>query len=151
MNLSAIEKMHHSRFVPVPGGRALRRYLIQSFEFIRRQDHVNRAMVLLQTLYAAGTGDWYDILALREDPGESELRRRYALFAGDLPDCVSNGQVALELFALESRIVSAPIVGRQFFDLSKTRSEETAAQRAIGHQRDSKFAQGGKEVVFRFA
>ena len=60
-----------------------------------------------------GSGNRDDILALREHPGERELRGRAALLLRhrlDLPDQL---EVLLEILALEARMVLAEIVLRE--------------------------------------
>jgi hypothetical protein len=62
----------------------VRRDLVDATQIDLAQMHVERVYVLLQVLAAFSAGDRDDIVALREHPGERELRGRAALFFGQL-------------------------------------------------------------------
>src|SRR5690606_3641398 len=54
---------------------------VQSIQILARQLDIERPDVLLQPIDAPRAGDRHDVLALCEDPGERQLRRRTALLA----------------------------------------------------------------------
>ena len=60
-------------------------------------------------------------------------------------------EVVREVLALESRIVPAPVVGREVVELAEASAQESAAERAEGDQGDAKLRQHWKQLVFRIA
>src|SRR5262245_27367389 len=96
----AVERRHPLRGVAV--AQALGQCRGDLGEVLGRQLDIERADVLLETLDAPSAGDRDDVVALREHPGERELRRGHALRRGKLLDLAHQVEVALEALALEA-------------------------------------------------
>ena len=60
-------------------------------------------------------------------------------------------QVALEVLALETRVLAAKIVGREIVGLLESAGQEPASQRAVGDEADAEFAHRGEDFVLRVA
>jgi len=73
------------------------------------------ADIFLQIFAPLRPGNWNNIFALREYPGERELRRCAFFFARDLPDAGDEIDIALEIFALKPRRGASVIIFRQVF------------------------------------
>src|ERR671930_2146723 len=96
----AVERRHPLRGVAVTQALGQRRGDLG--EVLGGQLDVERADVLLETLDAPGAGDRDDVVALREHPGERELRWGHALRCGELLDLGDEVEVALEVLGLEA-------------------------------------------------
>ena len=68
--------------------------------------------VLLDARDPLGTGDRGDVVALREQPGQSDLGRCCTRLGGNGLDLVDDAQVALEVLAGEARVGLPPIVAQ---------------------------------------
>src|SRR5258708_35704241 len=102
--------------VALPRRRPARGDRLNSSQVVYRQSHPRSGHVLLEALDAARTGDWHDIVAAGEHPGERELGRRAALFPRNLSDPIGHRQVLRGVFTLKARIATTPIVGGEVLD-----------------------------------
>ena len=104
--LSAVDDGHISFVVALADGR---REVVQPFDPLGAQlDAVGG--VLLDAGDPLGAGDRGDVVALREQPGQSDLCRCCARLSGNGLDLLDDAQVALEVIASEARVGLAPIV-----------------------------------------
>ena len=69
----------------------------------RRQFDIERAERLGEPVAAARADQRHDVVALRRDPGDRDLRRRCAEFVGDCAQRFHQRQVGVEIAALEAR------------------------------------------------
>ena len=88
----AVERRHTRRRITFAGRDAFRRDRVDGAEVLGAQRDVEGAQVLVEIRAALGAGDRDDALALRQHPGERELRRRAALLARDLLDARARGR-----------------------------------------------------------
>src|SRR5207237_7960792 len=100
---------------------------------------------------AAAAGSRNDVVAVRAQPRQRELRRRDAFFRGDFFNALDDGDVALEIAVLETWILAAIVirlecVGR--FDLA---AQKSAADRRVGNEADAELARRRQDVVLRIA
>src|SRR6185503_10489512 len=84
----------------------------------------------------------HDVVALREQPGEHELRHRDPLVACDRRERIEQTEVAFEVFALEARHRQTDVLWRQHGNVSQLASQESATERTERYQRDSQLATG---------
>ena len=89
-----------------------------------------------------GPGNRDDVVTLREQPCERELRGRAALLLRDLPDLLDDVQVLLEVVALKARVVATEVACRQLLRLREATGEEAAAERAVRHEADAELFAG---------
>src|SRR5689334_18416910 len=101
--------------------------LVDAREVLPREPHVESADILLQVLATLGAGDRHDVVALRQHPGERELRGRAALLPCHGLDLAHEVEVLLEVLALEARRGTAEIVRLQIVDGLDLPGEEAAA------------------------
>src|SRR5204863_1250433 len=114
--------------------------LRDALQILRRQLHLQRVEILVDALLALGSRDRDDVLALREQPREYELRRRALLLHRDLLEALHDLDVALEVLALEARMRETPVaVGQIGFALDRA-GEHAAPQRRVGDERDAELA-----------
>src|SRR4029434_7429958 len=92
---------------------------------------VGSTNIFLETGRAARARDGDDVLAAVKEPREGQLRRRTALLLGEALQAVGDRDVALEVAALEARVVAAPVVRLEVLELAETAAEEAAPQRAV--------------------
>jgi hypothetical protein len=98
----------HVRFVvALAGGRG---QVAEPLELVVAQFDAVGGGVLLDAGDPPGAGDRGDVLALGEQPGQGDLRRRGAGLGGDGRDLVDDGQVAVEVPAGEAGVGLAPVV-----------------------------------------
>src|SRR6188472_1344494 len=72
---SAVQVAHHGRLVAIAGGgRSGRRHRVERRQIVRRQLDVERGEVLLEVGDALRARDGDDVLALRQRPGDGQLR-----------------------------------------------------------------------------
>ncbi len=109
------------------------------------------ADIFLQIFAALRPGNWNNIFALSEYPGERELRRRAFFFARDVPDAGDEIEVALEIFALKPRRGASVIIFRQVFRFFDLTGQKSAAKRAVRHKPDAERAAGTENFLFGIA
>ena len=98
-----------------------------------------------------GPGDGHDIGALGQHPSQGDLCRGAAFLTGHLLDCLGQAQVALEVLALEARMVAPEVVLGQIPGCLETPGKEPPPERAVGHKTHFEFAAGGQDLAFRVA
>src|SRR3954469_23468047 len=130
----SVEGGHRLRRVPVSGRRSLRGRVRDPAQLLGCQVDVRAPGVLLEIAALLRPGDGDDVLALREGPGERELRRRRALLLGDLLHALDETEVLVEVRSLEARVVAPVIVLRQVVELLEAAGEEAAPERAVGDE-----------------
>ena len=89
-------------------------------------------------LPAFAARDRKHIIILGEEPGESDLRGRYAFICRERFELLNPLAIGLEIFFEEPRELAAYVVFRlrpSFVDHAR---QKTIAQRRIGHQRHAK-------------
>ena len=107
MAWSAVDDGHVPFVVALAGGR---REVVQPFDLLGAQLDAVGGGVLLDAGDPLGAGDRGDVVALREQPGQSDLCRCCTRLGGDGLDLVDDAQVALEVLAGEARVGLAPVV-----------------------------------------
>src|SRR3989442_9505879 len=105
-----VDRPHSPFRVPLAGGDAFGRHAVDASQVGRTEINGGGRDVLLQVAPPLGAGDGNDVLALREQPGERELRRRATLLYRQLLHLRDEVQVLREVRALEARVVAAPII-----------------------------------------
>ena len=121
------------------GPRDLRQIRGGEFDFKRTER-------LGQPLARARPHQRHDIIALREDPGDGELRHGDIFRAGKIPELFDKGEILVEVLALKPRADGAKILLART-GLAPMAADEAARQHAIGCETNSQFAQGRKNVV----
>jgi len=101
--------------------------------------------VFLKVGPALGSGDGHHVLALRQNPGQRQLRRIALLSLGYGLQAAHVCQVLFEIPTLEARAVPPPVVGRKIVDFLDFPREEAAAQRAVGHKANAQLPAGGED------
>src|SRR5438552_17196736 len=88
-----------------PGGR---REVVQPFDLLGAQLDAVGGGVLLGAGNPLGAGNRSDVVALREQPGQSDLCRCCSHLSGNGPHLVDAAQIAPEVRAGHARAVLAP-------------------------------------------
>ena len=101
--LLAVEMRHLLGGVARAGGGARRKCVGERRQMRRRQFDVERAERLRQPVASARADQRHDVVALRGDPGDRDLRRRCTDFAGDGAQAFDQRQICVEIAALEAR------------------------------------------------
>src|SRR6266487_3066883 len=104
---SAVDSRHARLFVALAGGRT---EIVQARDLLRAQLDSVGCGVLLDTGNPLGAGDRGDVVALREQPGQSDLRRCRAGLGSDGLDLVDDAKVLFEVALGEARVVLAPVI-----------------------------------------
>src|SRR5580658_2922704 len=113
--------------------------------------HIQSANILLEIGSPFRTGDRHDVLTLRENPGQSQLRSLAALLPGKLFDPLHQMEIALEILALEARGHAAKVVRSQVVELLDLPGEKATPERAVRYEADSQRAAGGQDFIFGIA
>jgi hypothetical protein len=75
--------------------------------------------------------------SLRQHPCERELAGRGALLLGDRAHALDELEVALEVVAVEARVLAAEVAAVEVVGLLEAAGVEPAPQRAVGHEADA--------------
>src|SRR5947209_10727245 len=97
----AVHGGHSGFVVPLAGG--LGKLGVDTREVFGRQLDVDRPSILLEVGATLGARNRDEVVALREHPGDGELRRSDALLLRDLLDLLREMQVGLEIRPGEAR------------------------------------------------
>ena len=88
-----------------------RREVVQPFDLLGAQLDAVGGRVLLDAGEPLGAGNRGDVVALREQPGQSDLCRCCTRLGGNCLDFVDDAQAALEVLSGEEWVCLAPVVG----------------------------------------
>src|SRR5882724_4394889 len=134
----------HHRHRPIGITRAgdgfMRGGFVDPCEIVAGKCYINCTNVFLQVFASFCAGNRYDVVALRQNPGQRQLRRRAFFRARDSLEMPNQIKITLEIFALESWRSVPVIMFRQmlaFFDLA---GQEPATKRTVWHEADAKLA-----------
>jgi hypothetical protein len=105
-----------------------------------RESDVKSGDILVEALFALGAGDRHHVLALRQHPGEDELRGGALLFFRDRLEPGEDLHVLVQVLALEARMREAPVALGQVRLAVHRAGEHAAAERRVGDQRDAELA-----------
>ena len=97
---------------------ALRGDLFQTAQIVGGKVYAEGCDVFFQILAALRAGNGNDIVALRQQPGKSELPRSTFLFLRYKLDSSDEIEILLKIFALETRRKSAIVVGSKIVETS---------------------------------
>src|SRR3954464_13335501 len=136
----AVDRRHAPLVIAGTGGGAGRQDLVQARQLVRAQSYVERFDILVEIGPPLGARDRNDIVALRQYPGQSELRGADALRLGHRLDLVDEGDVPVEILAGEARVEAAEIVFRKVARALDLPGEEAASERAVGDIGDAELA-----------
>src|SRR5688500_17201397 len=146
-----VDGLHRLFGVSRSSGGALGRDTLDVTQFILRQRDIQRAEVFLEELPALRSRDRNDVLALRQQPGERELRWRATLLAREVLDAAHQVEVLLEVLSLESGIDAAIVVRRQVLERPEAAGEKPATQRTVRDESDAELSTRREQFVFRIA
>ena len=104
---SAVDDSHISFVMALACGRC---DVIQPCDLRGAQLDAIGGGVLLDAGNPLGAGNRSDVVALREQPGQSDLCRCGSHLSGNGSDLVDDAQIALEVLAGEARVGLAPVV-----------------------------------------
>src|SRR5262249_29493304 len=144
-----VDALHRVGGIARPGARADRRRLGDALQVGGGELHLERGEVLVYALRALRAGDRDDVLALREQPREHELRRRALLLVRDLLQAAPHRDVRVEVLGLEARVREAAVALGQVALAVPRAGEHAAAERRVGDERDAELAAAG-ERLFTF-
>ena len=108
----------------------------------RRKLHVERADVLREPLLLLGSGDRHQVGALREHPGDRELRDRAALLLRHRLDLLREALVVREIVAGIARLALPGVAVGQRRRIGDLGAEQAAPDRRIGDERNAELARG---------
>ena len=137
--------------VALSGRRAARQRLVERVQVGLVKLDVGRRRVLLQVLPPLGARDRHDVVALGQEPRQGELARRDVSLGGDFLHPLDQREVLLEVLALESRRLAAPVSLGNVLGALEPAGEEASSQRAVGHKPDAQLANRGQDLLFRVA
>ncbi|HKU13920.1 MAG TPA: GNAT family N-acetyltransferase, partial [Steroidobacteraceae bacterium] len=84
-----------------------------------------------------------------QQPRERQLRRRGIAVFGQRLDVLDQREIPGEVLALEARVATPPVAGREIVDRAEAAGDEAAAERAVGNQRDAEL--DGRVVGYSYA
>ena len=105
----AVEMRHLHFGIAGPGGGAFGHCILDSAQVFACKLDVECAQRFAQPVAASRTNHRYDVLALRRDPGNGDLRHRHALAGRDPLQRLDQREVLVDIVALKPRAVRAVI------------------------------------------
>jgi hypothetical protein len=129
---SAVDEVHDRLLMAFAGGR---REIVQPFDLLGAQLDAVSGYVLLDAGDPLRAGDRGDVVALREQPGQSHLCGCCTRLGGDSFDFVDDAQVALEVLAGKARVGLAPVVVGELLGRADLAGEEAVAERRVRNDR----------------
>src|SRR5207302_4260261 len=75
------------------------------------EPHLERTSILLEIAYPSGARDQHDVRALRQHPGERQLRRTAVFLPRQRLHLFDESEVAGEVLALEARLGAPVVIG----------------------------------------
>src|SRR2546421_6748861 len=152
VKLQLFPKQFHHRFrIARTGGDIFRCYFVDPFEIVRIQEHIERVHIFAQIFSPFRSRNWDDVFALRQDPGQGELRGRATFFPSDLAHLANEIQIALKIFSLKPRGSPPVVVLRQVFKAFDLAGQESATERGIGDKTDAELAANTEHFLFWIA
>src|SRR6266550_3032836 len=148
---SAINHRHRPVGITGPCKGLVWRDFIDAREILAGKSNIERSDIFLQIFAPFRAGNRDDVVALRENPGKGQLRRRALFLVRDFFDAFHEIQIALKIFALKSRCRAPVIVLWQILWLLNLSSEKPAAERTVRHEADAKLAADAKNFGFGVA
>src|ERR1700740_1710282 len=144
----ALDQRHHLGRVTFANDFDLGDASFDVFKVAFAQADFERAHVLFEVTKALCAWNGYEFFSLGQDPGECQLRRRNALFAGQLFHCRGELQVGLQRILSETRLIRAAPIGRvEIIQFLNGAGQEPAAERAVRNKRDAQFAASRQHAV----
>ena len=128
-----------------------RREVVQPLDLLDAQLETVGGRVLLDARDPLGAGNRRDVVALRDEPGQRDLRRSRARLGGNGPNFLNflnflqDAQVAVEVLAREPRVGLTPVAVLRLELLRRTdrasEEAEAVAERRVGNEADAQLAQ----------
>src|SRR3954453_6503132 len=125
---------------------ARRRDLLEARQVVVGQRYVHRRRVLLEVAHSFRSWDRDDVVATVEYPRERELPGRDALLGRHLLGPFDALDVAVEVLALEARVVAAEVVVGEVGRRAEAAREEAAAERGVRDEADPELAHGRQDL-----
>src|SRR5260221_14793787 len=125
---SAVDGGHHCFGIALAGGSAVGGAFVDAAQVLRRQFYFQGADVFFQIFSALGSGNGDDVLALRQEPGQSQMAWGALFFLGDFFHGAYQCQVLLKIFSWESRRISPLVVWTKIFKSFYFSGQEATAQ-----------------------
>src|SRR3989441_4917614 len=140
---SAVDGGHVHFVVAFPGSRS---EVVQPFDLLGTELDAVGGGVLLDAGDSLGAGDRGDVVALGEQPGQSNLCRCGTDLGGNGFDLTDNAQVALEVLSDEARVSLAPVVVGEVVNGADLAGEKAVTERGVGNEADAQLAQQRQQV-----
>src|SRR5882672_1515868 len=109
-NRLSIDDLHHRWRIALARRRSLGQRVFDAIEIFFTQHDIGGANVLFETSKAAGTRDGDYVLMAKEEPCQGKLSGRTLLFLHHLSQEIGDRKISGELFSLETRITTPPVV-----------------------------------------
>jgi hypothetical protein len=121
--------------------------LADSRDFLGREGNLQRPQILVEIFSPLRAGNGHDVLALREHPGQRELRRSAPLLARESFDAIEQREVLVEILALEARRLPAVVVLRHVGARLEAPGQKAAPERAMGDEADAELPAAGESFL----
>src|SRR6202041_2484456 len=131
-------------------GRPSGRHLVDPPQVSGAERNPEGPEILVEVRAPLCARNGHDVFALREHPGQSQLRWSAMLFLGDLFNARDQFQVLLEVLALKARRHAPEILGAKFRTLHLA-GEDAATERAVGDKSNPQLAAGRKDPALGIA
>src|SRR5205823_9238889 len=93
----------------------------------------------------------HDIFALRQHPGQRQLRRLNALLFCDFSHPPHQIKILLEILSLKPRRLAPVIIFRQVFESFELTGKKSTTQRTVRNEPNSQLSAGGENLVLEIA
>jgi hypothetical protein len=108
--------------------------VVQPFDLLGAQLEAVGRRVFLDAGDSLGAGNRGDVVALREQPGQSDLCRCCTRLGGNSVDFIDDAQVALEVLSGEARVGLAPVVVGELVGGADRAGKEAVAERRVRNE-----------------
>ena len=120
-----------------------RRQAVQPLDLFDAQLDVIGCRVLLDSGDTFGAGNRSNVVALREQPGQSGLCRCCSRLSGNGSDFIDDAQIPLKVLAGEARVRLAPVVVGELLRRADVSGKEPVAERPVDAEREPRRGQRG--------
>src|SRR5579862_2657878 len=129
-----VHNSHHVFGIALASRRSLGEDFFHTLQIFGVQLDIDCSHVFFQIFTPFRTGDWNDVLALRQYPRQCQLRGLAALLACQFLNRMHEVEILLKIVALKSRRVAPVIVRWKIFETPELPGKKTASEGTVGHK-----------------
>src|SRR5436190_8133171 len=147
----SVHQLHHVFRVAQPRSCSIGEDLVNAPPILGREFYVERTHVLFEIPAMLRSRNGHDIFALRQHPGQRQLRRLNALLFCDFSHPPHQIKILLEILSLKTGRLPPVIVFGQVFESFELTGKKSTTQRTVRNEPNSQLSAGGENLVLGIA